>query len=66
MAPHYAKGFSLWLMPAGEVVKKLEDIIGNLAGRYGSPKFPLTSPCLARWNATWRRHLKYLGAFPKG
>ncbi len=65
MAPHYAKGFSLWLMPAGEVVRKLEDIIGNLAGRYGSPKFPPHITLLGAVECNMEKALEVSGGLSK-
>ena len=33
------KGYSLWLMPEGEIYKKLAGIISDLSKRYKTPKF---------------------------
>ncbi len=35
-----SKGYSIWLMPFGEIASELSEVIGQLSHRYGTPVFP--------------------------
>jgi hypothetical protein len=34
-----AKGYSLWLMPIGDIYRRLSETISQLSSEYGTPNF---------------------------